>query len=263
MSYENAPATKMLATHCCACARPLLDAASVTAGLGPHCRKKHGIPNDLDEATRERANHLIYQCAKESVAVETLQAAVVELALLGCAKLADRISKRAGRIVVTVTESAVDVRAPYSQTFLDHRGSGRWVRSAKLTRYTKGAALEALAAIEAAFPNALVRFEVGDDAPAFPTREALRAALTEIAESSPKSPCPPVQEVKWGASWTKLSGGWGVKIKFNQHTRFEGQTPKAGERVRVTNRAGQWKIVELAVDARVNRYRDAWIAEIA
>lgn len=42
MSYENAPATKMLATHCCACNRPLVDAKSVEYGIGPECRKRHG-----------------------------------------------------------------------------------------------------------------------------------------------------------------------------------------------------------------------------
>ena len=43
MSYESAPATAMLATHCAACGRPLLDADSVEAGLGPECRKRHGF----------------------------------------------------------------------------------------------------------------------------------------------------------------------------------------------------------------------------
>ena len=42
MSYENAPATQLLATHCCCCARPLVDAKSVELGVGPDCRKKHG-----------------------------------------------------------------------------------------------------------------------------------------------------------------------------------------------------------------------------
>ena len=43
MSYENAPATKMLATYCACCARPLLDAESVEVGMGPVCRKTHGF----------------------------------------------------------------------------------------------------------------------------------------------------------------------------------------------------------------------------
>lgn len=42
MSYETAPATKMLATFCACCARPLVDAVSVETGVGPDCRKTHG-----------------------------------------------------------------------------------------------------------------------------------------------------------------------------------------------------------------------------
>jgi hypothetical protein len=42
MSYESAPATKMLATQCACCGRPLVDAASIEAGMGPICRKQHG-----------------------------------------------------------------------------------------------------------------------------------------------------------------------------------------------------------------------------
>jgi hypothetical protein len=42
MSYESAPATKMLATQCACCGRALVDAASIEAGMGPTCRKQHG-----------------------------------------------------------------------------------------------------------------------------------------------------------------------------------------------------------------------------
>lgn len=42
MSYENAPATKMVATRCASCSRPLVDSESVNAGMGPDCRKRHG-----------------------------------------------------------------------------------------------------------------------------------------------------------------------------------------------------------------------------
>jgi hypothetical protein len=41
MSYENAPATKMLAVYCACCSRPLVDAVSVETGIGPDCRKQH------------------------------------------------------------------------------------------------------------------------------------------------------------------------------------------------------------------------------
>jgi hypothetical protein len=344
MSYENAPATKMLATHCCACARPLLDAASVTAGLGPHCRAKHGVPNDLDEETRERANKLIFECAQEHVDAEVLKAAVVELALLGCAKLADRISKRAGRIVFTVTDEHVDVKAPYSEAFLSARGPGRWVRDAKVTRYATADAAAALAAVRSAFGDtALVRLE-GHDAVAFwnASDETLVAFVDALVERAPKpepapeitlagtpyktragqwgvtlpenaeakagdlvvvtarsgkrwvarlvgaaevgprgivfatertdlsvpasapasAPAPAPREVQWEGSPTKLRGGWAVKIRFG-HDALDGKAPKAGDLVRVTARSGKSWVATLSSDARVNRYRDAWVAETA
>ncbi len=42
MSYENSPACKLIATTCCCCGHPLVDAVSVEAGIGPDCRKKWG-----------------------------------------------------------------------------------------------------------------------------------------------------------------------------------------------------------------------------
>lgn len=56
--YENAPATKMLASHCACCARPLVDAVSVETGVGPDCRKTHGFASaqgepDWDAVLRE------------------------------------------------------------------------------------------------------------------------------------------------------------------------------------------------------------------
>jgi hypothetical protein len=47
MSYENAPATEMLATHCAICSRPLLDAVSVEIGIGPVCRQRHGYDESV------------------------------------------------------------------------------------------------------------------------------------------------------------------------------------------------------------------------
>ena len=49
MTYESAPATKMIATHCAVCARPLLDAESVERGIGPDCAKRHGFGKEQEE----------------------------------------------------------------------------------------------------------------------------------------------------------------------------------------------------------------------
>lgn len=42
-NYENAPATILLATHCCVCGRPLCDSDSVEIGIGPTCRGKSNV----------------------------------------------------------------------------------------------------------------------------------------------------------------------------------------------------------------------------
>lgn len=43
MSYENSAAAKFVATHCGICGRPLVDAESVSAGIGPICADKYGL----------------------------------------------------------------------------------------------------------------------------------------------------------------------------------------------------------------------------
>lgn len=64
MSYTNAPACTMLATQCCVCNRPLLDAISVEMGIGPECRKKYmGKGEGLSEEARKEANQIVYQLA--------------------------------------------------------------------------------------------------------------------------------------------------------------------------------------------------------
>ncbi len=70
MSYEEAPATKMLATHCIFCSRPLLDASSVEAGIGPICRGKVGYNDPVPNHARQEANKLIHRIATNRQAPE-------------------------------------------------------------------------------------------------------------------------------------------------------------------------------------------------
>jgi len=53
--YLAAPATAILATHCCLCGRELLDAASVERGLGPTCAKRAGVGDTAHPADWPRA----------------------------------------------------------------------------------------------------------------------------------------------------------------------------------------------------------------
>ena len=104
--YQQAPATTMLNTKCAACGRALVDAASVQAGLGPHCRKAYLYEGMTDEL-RKNANEVIQRCAKDNVPAEELLRAVVELSLMGCDKLSERISRRAGTIIAEFTKESL------------------------------------------------------------------------------------------------------------------------------------------------------------
>lgn len=58
-TYENAPATALVATRCCACGRALLDAASVEIGMGPVCRERAGLDGAGTGADWERVTGLL------------------------------------------------------------------------------------------------------------------------------------------------------------------------------------------------------------
>jgi hypothetical protein len=68
MTYENAPQTKMMATHCMLCGRELCDAVSVEVGMGPVCRKRAGYHEVATDDNRQAANKLIHTvaCSKDT-----------------------------------------------------------------------------------------------------------------------------------------------------------------------------------------------------
>ncbi len=142
--YQNAPATTMLATHCAACGRPLLDAESVETGMGPDCRRRLSydrpegcvdydaarrildaigvqISEDGDDPNRD-ANRLVRHIALEQTGRD---AAVMTAALwyLGYAKVAARVARRLG-VEVTEEQGELVVRAPF------HPETGRALRRA-------------------------------------------------------------------------------------------------------------------------------------
>lgn len=91
-NYEDAPATKLVATHCCCCGRALLDAESVEIGIGPVCREKYGyVGGSVSPEVRDEANKLVYQIACNPKA-DSVVAALLRLRELGFVKLADRIA---------------------------------------------------------------------------------------------------------------------------------------------------------------------------
>jgi hypothetical protein len=142
-TYESAPAARMLATFCAACGRPLCDAASVEAGMGPDCRDKYGVTS-LDEASRKEANQLVYQIALDQTGPE-VAAALAKLRQLGADALADRITKRlASEYAVVINDEGArfSLKAPYNPDLVNdlRRIEGRrWEAARKLTTFPNNA----------------------------------------------------------------------------------------------------------------------------
>ena len=93
-TYENAPATKMLATNCVVCGRALVDAISVEMGIGPECRKEYdgGITDDV----RAEANKIVHDAALAAGIgrIEEVLKAADKVEALGLKVLADKMRRR-------------------------------------------------------------------------------------------------------------------------------------------------------------------------
>lgn len=138
MSYENAPATAMLATHCACCGRPLLDAMSVEYGMGPYCRAKHGFMGknapQVDENGRIKANRIVHQIAV-GLDAATLAGAINELRELGFSLLASVLEDRAVMVHVDARDAdTYEVRTPYNEECL---GAWRAIPGRRFDRESK------------------------------------------------------------------------------------------------------------------------------
>ena len=140
MSYENAPATKMLATHCCACGRPLVDAASVEAGMGPDCREKYGYNIDAEPSNRQAANAIVHRIAcgdKSQIAADC-----ASLSAMGFVVLAAKLIGRVAKVAVSEKDGMFAVKTPYSAALVDAMRSingRRWVKEEKLNYFPASA----------------------------------------------------------------------------------------------------------------------------
>lgn len=122
MSYEFAPGTALVATHCAACGRPLLDAVSVEIGMGPTCRKKYGLGGEgtgadwsravpllgdvvaaVEGDARATANHIVHRVAADQGAA-VVPALLAALESLGFARVAEAIREHLRPASVSVTE---------------------------------------------------------------------------------------------------------------------------------------------------------------
>src|SRR3954471_11004952 len=115
MSYENAPATKLLATHCILCGLPLVDAISVETGIGPICREKAGYGEiQASPEDHKQANAYVHQLARSGATFADLLLGVAGLRILGFTRLAGLIVKR--KAVVKMTNSGggmIEIDTPY------------------------------------------------------------------------------------------------------------------------------------------------------
>lgn len=121
MSYESAPATIMLATHCCCCGRPLVDAISVEMGIGPECRK--GRTDGISKEQQEVCNKLTHAAAvaAQDGQVEKVRMYAAEIRALGLVELADKVehrfvnAERLAKITIVQTGTSLTVMTPWKR----------------------------------------------------------------------------------------------------------------------------------------------------
>ena len=124
MSYENAPATTMLATHCAICNRPLVDSVSVETGIGPICREDRGYNVDVPETDREQANKLVHEVAcmmgnQIPKDAKRLQEICQTLSTLGFSKLAGILIERNTVIKIHAKGQYLHVESPYRPDYIE------------------------------------------------------------------------------------------------------------------------------------------------
>jgi hypothetical protein len=190
-TYADAPSTILLATHCCMCNRPLVDAESVERGMGPTCAENHGVGDAselpswgdaakavelalgadarqlvpgfwaaaLDGDARRASNVLVARIAVRPDAVDAA-GLVVAVHELGFVLLARRLTERlleASAVRIDVDGDALLVTAPYSPAFNDALRTSaparRWDRDAKVWRVPASSKRGLWTALRAAFPG--------------------------------------------------------------------------------------------------------------
>jgi hypothetical protein len=144
-SYINAPATKLLATNCACCGRPLVDAISVSVGLGPECRKDFNA--GITPEVQAEANKIIHAAAISagSYRISEVLMAADKIEALGLSTLANKMRRRfqnvERKVDVTITEENgyLRVETPYrrgdSKAFIkawQNVPGRRWVNGANL-----------------------------------------------------------------------------------------------------------------------------------
>lgn len=151
--YERAVATQIMATHCCFCGRPLVDAESVQRGIGPICKGKYAIGDITDDSLKEAlgvvaaneahlggdlvgkiiglrhdggkdagrqiANLVIYHAsARRAESLFVLKCAEV-LDAVGYETAGTQLRKNYARISIVENDGRLEIYTPYKQSFSD------------------------------------------------------------------------------------------------------------------------------------------------
>lgn len=135
MGYTDAPATKLVATACLICRRPLVDAASVEAGIGPVCREKSGFGADpsrpaqkyqplgvldpdrsvqakLDSGNRRGAANALTNFAARTNDREFAVRAAIQIGRLGYMRLSKAVLEGLADVFIWQKEDVLEIRVP-------------------------------------------------------------------------------------------------------------------------------------------------------
>lgn len=157
MGYENLNSTKMLATNCAVCSRPLRDAVSVEMGIGPECREKYGYNACVSEANRERANQLIFLIADKQDGMDVMSA-TRQLRELGFEALANKIAIRLFEVRIELDKSTNTYRVtgPYTEASVAAFRSvpgRRWNKDLGTNEIPASSKPQLWAALKKGYPN--------------------------------------------------------------------------------------------------------------
>jgi hypothetical protein len=163
MGYEDAPATKMIATDCAICGRPLVDSLSVETGVGPDCRSKHGFSGkrapSVNDDDRKKANRIIYAIAC-GLPNDHLGNAIADLRTLGFTLLASVLEDRKVTVHIDGHDASnYAVRTPYNEGALS---AWRAIPGRRFDRESKANIVPATFEARAALWALLRRFYAGE-----------------------------------------------------------------------------------------------------
>jgi len=121
-NYQNAPQTKLLASFCVVCGRPLVDAISVSVGMGPDCRNDFnaGISPEIQNKCNQLTCHAAI--AAQNGDIESIYSIATEIENLGLTVLADKVrrrfvnAKKNVKITIREIEGDLYVKTPYKRT---------------------------------------------------------------------------------------------------------------------------------------------------